>query len=386
MLFKTVCFADFGPLASGPTEQTPPYQQIHGRRGTELRREVRLLCPRYPGVYGMIDRHGELIYVGKAKSLRVRLLSYFRPRSRGKKAARILARTASLVWEPCPSEFAALLRELELIRRWRPRCNVQGQPLRRLQTFMCLGRSPAPYLFLTRQPPQNVLATFGPIPGGRRAQDAVCRLNDLFMLRDCPQAQEIVFPDQRQLFSSERPPGCLRFEIGTCLAPCTGTCARPTYSAKVRAAKQFLAGNDQEPLEELKKAMVTAAQAQQFERAAALRDRIDTLAWLVTRLERLRHARAKMSFVYPLTGKTGPTLWYLIHAGRTVRTIEAPKDEAGCKSARGALKAVYGDRSAELLESCEHIDGMMLVVSWFRKYPRELTKTLTPDEAMARCR
>jgi excinuclease ABC subunit C len=386
MLFDAGCFGDFGPSASVPTAATPPCQQNHGKRGAGLRGQVRLLCPRQPGIYGMIDTHGELIYVGKAKSLRVRLLSYFRPRSRGKKAARILARTTRLVWELCPSEFAALLRELELIRRWRPRCNVQGQPLRRQQAFVCLGRAPAPYLFLTRQPPLNALATFGPIPAGRRAHEAVCRLNDLFQLRDCPQAQEMVFPDQRELFAVDRPPGCLRFEIGTCLGPCTGTCPRQTYAAKVRAARQFLAGSECQPLKELQKAMATAAQAQQYERAAALRDRIEALTWLVTRLERLRNARAKMSFVYPLTGMAGPTLWYLIHAGRTVKTIEAPRDEAGSKSERAALQSVYGDRSAELLESYEHMDGMMLVMSWFRKYPRELKKTLTPDEAMAKCR
>ncbi len=318
MLFTPGWFGDFGPLGIGPAEDMPVCHQVHAKRSGELRTQVRLRCPRKPGIYGMVDTHGELIYVGKAKCLRGRLLSYFRTKSRDKKAARIIKHTATLAWEPCPSEFAALLRELELIRRWRPRSNVQGQPLRFQKAFVCLGRAPAPYLFLTRRPPATAIATFGPIPAGRRALAAVCRLNDLFQLRDCPQAQEMVFPDQRELFAVERAPGCLRFEIGTCLGPCTGTCARKDYTAKARSARNFLAGADMGPLTWLQTAMTAAAGAQQFERAAVLRDKLETLSWLTTRLERLRHARAKMSFIYPVACGGGQPLWYLIHAGRTV--------------------------------------------------------------------
>src|SRR5262245_2686605 len=117
MLADSGRFGDFGPLVLGPTSATPLCQQVHGKRGGELRTRVRLRCSGSPGVYGMVDGNGELIYIGKAKNLRVRLLCYFRPRSRGRKAARIIRQTQTLVWEPCPSEFAALVRELELIRR-----------------------------------------------------------------------------------------------------------------------------------------------------------------------------------------------------------------------------------------------------------------------------
>src|SRR5918911_1545998 len=133
---------------------SPPEQQ---RRA--LRQRVRRDGVRLPGVYGMIDGSGELIYVGKAKCLRSRLLSYFRPRSRDPKAGRILENTRLLAWEVAVDEFAALLRELELIRRWQPRFNVQGQPGRRRRTYVCVGRRPAPYVFLTARPPARVLAT-----------------------------------------------------------------------------------------------------------------------------------------------------------------------------------------------------------------------------------
>src|SRR5205823_6722999 len=139
------------------------------------------------------DAAGELVYVGKAKSLRSRLLSYFRPNSRDPKAGRILEVTRLIAWEPAADEFAALLRELELIRRWQPRFNVQGQPRRWRRAYVCVGRRPAPYVFLAGRPPATAFALFGPVPAGRQAREGVRRVNDWFRLRDCPQAQAMVF-------------------------------------------------------------------------------------------------------------------------------------------------------------------------------------------------
>src|SRR5262245_2282756 len=90
---------DFGPSAFIPCTDSPPLHRVHGQKASQLRSQVGKLCPRKPGVYGMIAGNGELIYVGKAKSLRGRLLSYFRPRSRGPKAGKILRQARSLVWE-----------------------------------------------------------------------------------------------------------------------------------------------------------------------------------------------------------------------------------------------------------------------------------------------
>src|SRR5262249_18819602 len=144
-LFASRPFADFGANYLFPSEPPASVQHVAGSRPAALRRQVRELCSRKPGVYGMLDRHGGLVYVGKAKWLRARLLSYFRPRSRDAKAGRIVSHTAGIVWEICGNEFGALLRELELIRRWRPRFNVHGQPDYRRPTYLCVGRPPAPY-------------------------------------------------------------------------------------------------------------------------------------------------------------------------------------------------------------------------------------------------
>src|SRR5262249_13956204 len=150
-LFSTPSSLAFGPTRLLPGPPPEPYC-IRAVRPRQLRALVRRDCPRRPGVYGMFDAHGELIYVGKAKRLRIRLLSYFRVRGRDRKAERILKCARAIAWEVVPSEFAALLRELELIHERQPRFNVRNHPGRRRHRYICLGRSPAPYVFTTRHP------------------------------------------------------------------------------------------------------------------------------------------------------------------------------------------------------------------------------------------
>jgi excinuclease ABC subunit C len=374
-LFQDGKFLDFGPTATLPASAVCPATRIEGTRPAELRTQLRLLAPKKPGVYGMLDRDDQLIYIGKAKNLRTRLQSYFRKKGRPRKAGRIIAQARSILWEALPSEFASLLRELELIRRWRPRWNVQGQPLRRRLTFICLGRAPAPYLFLSRKITSRVQASFGPITASDKAVEAVRRLNDWFKLRDCPEPQEMIFPDQGDLFPGIRPAGCLRLEIGTCLGPCTGTCTRPNYQRQARRARDFLTGKDVSALDQMHAEMQAAAANEQYERAAALRDRWTVLTWLADRLARVRKAQQEMSFIYPITGVDSSTAWYLIHGARTVDVIEAPHDEATREIAAERIDAVYRGRSG-LLDSYEHADSMMVVMHWFRKYPGERAKCL----------
>jgi excinuclease ABC subunit C len=335
----------------------------------------------------MLDAHGVLIYVGKAKSLRTRLLSYFRPRSRDPKAGRILRETRTIVWEQAPSEFAALLRELELIRRWRPRFNVQGQPHRRRRTYICLGRRPAPYVFLSARPPSNLIARFGPVHAGHQAREAVRRLNDWFRLRDCSQAQTMHFSDQAELFPVLRAAGCLRYEISTCLGPCVAACSRGDYQAAVQGVQHFLDGTDLTPLTSLEHQMATASAALQFEQAAALRDKLEVFRWLHEQLEYLKRAREEHSFIYPIQGPDGATLWYLIRQGQVVAATPAPHDERSGQQTAALVEAVYLAKQLRFASAAvEEVDTILLVSSWFRRYPAEREHTLFPDQALAQCR
>lgn len=378
-LFHRQAFTGFGPCGLRQ-EALPDWFQVRASRPGRLRALVREHCPRQPGVYGMVDAAGELVYVGKAKCLRSRLLSYFRPKSRDPKAGRILEATRTLAWEPGPDELAALLRELELIRRWRPRFNVHGQPRRHRRTYVCAGRRPAPYLFLASRPPKTAVAVFGPVPAGRRALEAVRRLNDWYRLRDCPQAQEMIFAEEQELFPVLRAAGCLRHEIASCLGPCAGACTRRDYADTFRSALAFLEGKDTSSLEVLERDMTAASTAMQYERAAVLRDRLEQLQWLGERLEHLRGC-ARRSLVYPLVGHDGQERWYLVHRGR-VQAVAPP----GGPEAADAIRQVFspaGKLPGPL--GLAEIDGALLVAGWFRRHAAERQRTLSPEEALARC-
>ncbi len=356
---------DLGPYALSPGTKLKVFAFAGGRAG--LRAQVRVHCPRKPGIYAMIDRQGDIIYVGKAKSLRVRLQSYFRARGRNRKAGCILARTRTLLWEVHSSEFAALHRELELIQRWRPRFNVVGLPRWRNYVWVCLGRQPAPYVFLARRPRGSLMGCFGPVPAGERASEAVRRLNNLFGLRDCPQSQELRFSEQGELFPMVDTPGCLRYEIGACLGPCIAACSRAEYDLRVRAVQSFLLGSSLGLLEELQRDMNAAAAEHRYEKAGAFRDKLLSLQWLHGKLEQMRRVRAEGSFIYPVG-----ELWYLIHAGRAIACIPAPRDEPGRQAARELIDAVYAkDNVGDGLTDYDKFEGVLLLNAWFRKYPQE---------------
>lgn len=380
-LFPVDTFTGFGPTAARPAAFDPVLGRVKSRKEARLRAGVREHTPKFPGVYGMLGRHGELIYVGKAKSLRARLMSYFRD-SRDPKAGRILQHTHMLVWETVPDEFAALVRELELIRRYRPRFNVLGQPGRQRYCYVCLGRAPAPYGYVSRTPTGKDLGVYGPFTSSVRAGEAVRRLNDYYRLRDCAQTVTMHFADQAELFSEERSPGCLRLEINTCAGPCAGGCTRAGYGAHVRAAKRFLDGTDDKPLKDLTALMSEASASMQFERAGALRDRLADLEWLWEKLNWLRQARKENTFVYPLTGPDGRTVWYLIHRGRVRGACYQPTCPTSATIARELLADVY---AADLGPGVTpgQVDHVLLVSGWFRKNPAEKAGLLTPAEAAA---
>ena len=372
-LFTERAFAGFGPNRLDPAAQSAELHQVLGARPGQLRLGIREACPRRPGVYGFINAVGELIYVGKAKKLRVRLLSYFRRKHRDRRGKRILAEVRGVVWEHQPSEFAALLRELELIRYWQPRWNIQGQPARRKRAFLCLARPPALGLMLTRRVPRTGQPAWGPIFGGRRARAVVEALNHAFGLRDCGPEQAMVFPDQEELFPLVRPAGCIRFEIGTCLGPCTGQVTRQAYTERLQALKQFLDGVHPHFLAGLRQDMATAAGSLDFERAARLRDRLQLFDWLHAHLARIRQAREKHTFIYPVKGHQGQDFWYVIRQGWVVAAVPAPSDRKSKAAAREKLSRLLAEPRLGIEPSqSEGIDGVLLVSAWFRRYPDEL--------------
>lgn len=380
-------FLGLGTSRVAPAEEHARRGHVRAPKRKLLRQGIREHAPRTPGIYAMLDASDRIVYVGKSKRLRARLLSYFRDVRTDNRVKRILARTESILWEELPSDFAALIRELELIRRFRPKFNVAGQPRRMQRTFLCIGRAPAPYLYLSPAPTSKVHDSFGPLPQTWRLREAVRHLNDIFRLRDCAQSQPMRFSDERELFPISRSPGCLRFDLGTCLGPCVAACSTSTYQRQLRKLRAFLGGDAQDLVQRLEGEMTAAAARREFETAAKYRDRWQMVAYVGQHLERLKLARLQYAFVYPVDGHDGQIWWHLICGGQVEATIPAPTDLASARRVEKLLAEVFarparsGDGS--LLEG---FDVVLFVAKWFQLYPDELARTLPAEEALLACR
>src|SRR5213076_3552601 len=136
-----------------------------------------------PGIYRMLSGDGEVLYVVKSKRVRSRLLSYFRCGYPEEKGARILRSAEKIEWDYTPSEFAALLQELRMIKRFRPRYNVAMKQDGRNYAFIKLTKAPAPKLIVVRGPTgEDADIYYGPFVGALRVGEALRELNDALML------------------------------------------------------------------------------------------------------------------------------------------------------------------------------------------------------------
>jgi excinuclease ABC subunit C len=151
----------------------------------------------------------------------------------------------------------------------------------------------------------------------------------------------MVFAEQLEMFGEQRTAQCLRFEMQTCLAPCTGACTSDDYTRQVRAASSFLRGADASLLLRYETQMQAAAQNRQFERAAMLRDVWADLAWLSEQLERLRWFRGRHAFVYELDTHERGRRWHLFHGGRVQAIVPAPTNRRLAERCMKRLDRVY---------------------------------------------
>lgn len=343
-----------------------------------MRKHVRDNAADRPGVYRMISADGEIVYVGKSKRVRTRLLSYFRAAFPEEKGARILRDAERIEWDYVPSEFAALLEELRLIKRFRPRFNVAMKRDARNYCFLKLTRGPAPKFVVVRGPGQDdSSAYYGPFLGAMSVSDAVRELNDVLGLRDCANDQRMHFADQPELFEIfPRTPGCIRFEVKKCLGPCVGGCTAQQYDERLAMARAFLDGVDDGPMEHLRRDMEAASERLEFERAAVLRDKLKRLEALRAQFARLRFAVETLSFVYTVPGHEGDDRVYLIRRGCVRAETALPRTPADAVRLMGLIDEVYTPAQQTGGQIPTHeIDELLLLSSWFRRFPEELERT-----------
>ena len=340
--------------------------------------EVREQAKDRPGVYRMLSDDGEIVYVGKSKKIRTRLLSYFRCAFPEEKGARIVREANRIEWDYTPSEFAALLEELRLIKRFRPRLNVAMKNDARHFAFIKLTRGAAPKLLVVRGAgADDAQVHYGPFFGAQRVSDAVVELNDALGLRDCRLDQPMHFADQPELFHIfPRTPGCIRHEIRKCLGPCVGGCTTREYEQRVQLVRGFLDGADDGPMQSLREEMVAASERLEFERAASFRDKLHRLELLREQFMRFRFAVETLSFVYTVPGYQGDDRVYLIRRGRVRAESLTPRSEPDRVRLIEMVEDVFSPAERDSAQVPSHeIDELLLLSSWFRRFPAELDRS-----------
>lgn len=220
--------------------------------------------PESPGVYLFRGPRGEVLYVGKAVSLRGRVRSYFTGAQTNKIQA-LVRRTADLEFIVTASEIEALILESNLIKEHRPRYNVLLKDDKSYPYIKVTVKEEYPRVFLTRTQPRDGSRYFGPYPGAGAVHETLRLLQKLFPLRTCRQSR----------FRNRRP--CLNFHIERCLGPCAGKVDRAEYQAMVDEVLLFLEGRHTELVRALTRKMEQAAADLRFERAAELRDQLQAI-------------------------------------------------------------------------------------------------------------
>jgi excinuclease ABC subunit C len=236
-------------------------------RGAEAIRKFWRHAPSGPGVYRMIGPEGEVLYVGKARSIKKRILAYTTPKREPSRIARMIAETRSMVFVTTESEAEALLLEANLIKQLRPRFNVFLRDDKSFPYILICTGHPAARLVKHRGARNAPGDYFGPFASAGAVFRTMNALQRAFLLRTCSDS-----------FYENRTRPCLLYQIKRCSGPCTGEITLDEYAKLVGEARDFLSGRSPAIRQRLADEMSEAAQALEFEKAARLRDRISALS------------------------------------------------------------------------------------------------------------
>ncbi len=255
-----------GHEGESPPEE-PAAEEVAEKRGVDVLRDALRTLPASPGVYRMINRRGDILYVGKARHLKRRVTTYTQLQRLPIRLQRMVAETRRLEVISTASEVEALLLESNLIKRHRPRYNVLLRDDKSFPYILLTKDEAVPRLTKHRGAHKLAGDYFGPFASAGAVNRTITALEKAFLLRSCSDA----------VFSSRTRP-CLLYQIKRCSAPCVGRINLADYQALVEETKAFLTGRAQGVKEELAAAMEAAAEALDFELAARYRDRLRALA------------------------------------------------------------------------------------------------------------
>jgi excinuclease ABC subunit C len=224
-----------------------------------------------PGVYRMLDAQARVLYVGKARNLKARVSNYARPTGHSSRIARMISETSQMMFLTTKTETEALLLEQNLIKQLKPRYNVLLRDDKSFPNILVTTEHEFPQIKKHRGAKKEKGAYYGPFASAGAVNKSLNQLQRVFQLRNCSDA----------MFETRTRP-CLQYQIKRCSGPCVGRISARDYRASVKDAQRFLSGKSTEIQESLASQMAQASEAMEFERAAALRDRIRAMTQVQT--------------------------------------------------------------------------------------------------------
>ena len=224
-----------------------------------------------PGVYRMLDAQARVLYVGKARNLKNRVSNYARLSGHSARIARMISETTQMMFLTTKTETEALLLEQNLIKQLKPRYNVLLRDDKSFPNILVTTDHDFPQIKKHRGAKKEKGAYYGPFASAGAVNFTLAQLQRIFMLRNCSDA----------MFETRTRP-CLQYQIKRCTAPCVGRISAQDYGESVSDAQRFLSGKSTQIQETLAKQMAKASEAMEFERAAALRDRIRAMTQVQT--------------------------------------------------------------------------------------------------------
>ncbi len=255
------------PQESPPDQAQESVPSLALMRGTEAIRILWRTLPNAPGVYRMFDGNGDVLYVGKAKSLKNRVASYTREQGHSNRIARMISETVTMEFITTETETEALLLEANLIKQLKPRYNVLMRDDKSFPYILLATDHPSPQLVKHRGARTRKGYYFGPFANVLSVDRTISTLQRAFLLRSCTDS-----------YFENRTRPCLLYQIKRCSGPCTSEISKEDYDELVREAREFLSGRSTAVKERLSHDMQAAAAALDFETAARYRDRIAALA------------------------------------------------------------------------------------------------------------
>jgi excinuclease ABC subunit C len=238
-----------------------------GLQGPDVIQAFVKRLPNGPGVYRMFNAKGDVLYVGKARSLKKRVANYAQGRVHSNRIARMVRETAHMEFVTTRTETEALLLEANLIKRLRPRFNVLLRDDKSFPYILVTGDHPAPAIFKHRGARARKGEYFGPFASAGAVGRTINALQRAFLLRTCTDS----------VYEGRTRP-CLLYQIKRCSGPCTGEISLPDYAELVQEAEDFLSGKSQKVKSHISQAMQQASEDLDFERAAVFRDRLSALS------------------------------------------------------------------------------------------------------------